>query len=277
MLSVDFRIVNQRLIKEVEMRKESERQLMTLNQEMEIAKGKIEDINSKKTIYISDISHDLRAMVSSVISLSNIFRHNSQELGLPKKYDRFFNKLHAEGESTLLMLNNILDFSAFEIDSIAVIIEPVELDAWRSEINDLITPVAQLRDITVTFEVNPGGVTIKSDVLRLSQILLNLIHNTINVLPKCANIYVGMLFVDDRLKLVVRCDGDEMLAKDRQMISDMFSKEAKDPSHHSTTGLGLSILKRNIELLNGTISISDESFAAIEFVVMLPCARCSKI
>ncbi|VGO17484.1 Autoinducer 2 sensor kinase/phosphatase LuxQ [Pontiella desulfatans] len=242
--------------------------LLTINKELSDAKEAAEQANRKKTWFIANVSHDLRAPISSIIGLTNIFHHHGKSLELPDKFNAFLEQLKSGGGFLMLMLNNILDLSAFEMNAAAVRPEHFELSEWGGEIGNLVQPLANEQGVQVRIDATTA--TIEADRTRLSQILLNLIHNAIKFTPENGTVRIALSCSPSSLEMRVSDEGPGIPEEERERIFDMFAQGAEGPSHRSGVGLGLSIVERNTRLLGGDIRIGNAQPTGTVFTVAVP-------
>jgi signal transduction histidine kinase len=275
MISVYFRHLNTQLTREVVKRKKSEKDLLSINQELHSAKEAAEQANQKKTWFIANVSHDLRAPISSIIGLSNIFQHHSKGLNLPDKFNAFLEQLHSGSEFLMLMLNNILDLSAFEMNASVVRPESFELCEWSNGIRNLVQPLANEQGVQICMDC--ASATIFADRTRLSQILLNLIHNAIKFTPKNGTIQVDISCTPSTLEMRVCDEGPGIPPEEQEQIFELFSQGTEGPSSRSGVGVGLSIVERNTSLLNGSIRINSAEPVGTIFSITIPLALDSSI
>ena len=269
-ITFNFKRLNIRLQKEVTLRQETELSLKETNRELIMAKEISEEANLKKTWFISNVSHDLRAPISAIISLANIFDHHSKSLKLPDKFTRFIRQLNSGSEFLMLMLNNILDHSVFEMDAAMLHPEQVDVKQCMVDIVNLAQPLADERDLTIELKKHSGRNSFFMDRTRLYQILLNLIHNAIKFSPRGGTVIVQCSLQGGRLQIEVRDQGPGIPLEDQKHIFNMFTKSEKLSARHSGTGLGLSIVQRNTELLKGTIKIEQAQPTGAIFKISLP-------
>jgi len=227
-----------------------------------------EAANEAKSWFIANVSHDLRAPISSLISLSAILEHHSRELELPEKFRNFVKQTHSGAESLMLMLNNILDVSALEMDAAAIRTEPFELQEWSREMLDLIRALGVPRGIQVEFVGVSARVT--TDRTRLSQILLNLAQNAIKFSPENGTVRIEILVQHEELRLTVSDSGPGILEEDRERVFELFSQAENGVSSHSGVGLGLNIVKRNVDLLGGSIAVESAKQVGTFMSVQIP-------
>ena len=270
LVSINFRNLNVRLRQEVNLRIEAEKDLKSSNLELMAAKKISEDANLKKTWFITNVSHDLKAPVSAMISLTQIFNHHSKTLELPEKFNRFLRQLHSGGEFLILMLDNILDHSAFEINAVSVCPVEVNLEKLFTDLINMIQPLADEKHVSIRVQWHSKREKLLVDPTRLSQIFLNLLHNAIKFSPKGGVVFLDLTINPHHLVAEVRDQGPGIPIEKLNDLFTMFGKSDRTGSRHSSTGLGLSIVKRNVELLNGTIRIGQGVPNGAVFTITIP-------
>lgn len=269
-ISFHLQNLNSRLHQEVKKRIEAENSLKASNQQLTIEKSLSEEANLKKTWFITNVSHDLRAPVSSMISLTQIFTHHSANLQLPDKFDRFLKQLHSGGEFLMLLLDNILDHSAFEMNAISVCPENVDLANCCEGLINLTQPLADDKGITLQWQQQSEHKHFFVDRTRLAQIVLNLLHNAIKFSPKGGTIFLDLIASENSLEVQITDQGPGIPLERQKELFKMFGEADKTGPHHSSTGLGLSIVKRNVDLLNGTITLKEGTPKGTIFNISIP-------
>lgn len=272
-VSMHFHNLSRVLRLEITKREETETQLIATNEALTLAKEDAEEACRKKTWFVANVSHDLRAPISSVVGLCNIFKHHSKSLDLPDKFDTFLDQLHSGSEFLMMMLNNILDVSSAEMDSAAVRPEAIALDDWTTSIANLVQPLADERNISIRVESSPVGSVVQADRTRLSQILLNLIQNAIKFSPSNGIVAVDIAAQLEQLELTVRDNGPGVSPEEQEQLFELFAQGTKGPSLRSGGGLGLSIVDRNARLLGGAVKISDAQPSGAVFSVTIPLSQ----
>jgi len=233
---------------------------------MEVA----EEATREKIGFIAQVSHDLRAPISSMIGLSNIFRHHSKGFNLPDQFNRFLDQLHASGEFLMILLNNVLDLSAIEMNSASVNPEPIQLNEWCDRIAQLTQPLAAERGVHIQMNAPPPDTRVQTDGTRLSQILLNLLHNAIKFSPEGGTVSVDVSLQRDELLMDVEDQGPGIRPEERERLFEMFAQGPNGRMHQSGKGLGLSIVHRNTQLLDGTIQAEQVAPSGARFIVRIP-------
>ena len=273
LLSFYLKRINLRLQKEVALRLEAENELKSINKKLTIAKKNSEEANQKKTWFITNVSHDLKAPVSAMISLTQIFNHHSKDLKLPEKFNSFLKQLSSGGEFLMLLLDNILDHSAFEMNSVSVCPELVELTACCESLTHITLPLADEKDVAIQLQWHSEERLFHVDRTRLSQILLNLLHNAIKFSPRESVVSLDLTIKNNELLVQVGDQGPGIPPQRQRDLFKMFGESQKAGPRHSSTGLGLSIIKRNIDLLAGTIEVRQNTPQGTLFLIKIPASQ----
>ncbi len=269
-VSLTFRKFNQSLKQEVVLRRKTEQDLQVANHDLALAKELSEEANRQKTWFISNVSHDLRAPISAVISLSNIFEHHSKSLSLPEKFERFIKQLHSGSEFLMLMLNNILEYSVFETNAAANRAERIAFAKCSSDIISLVEPLAYEQKVKIEFQQHSDREEIIIDRMRISQIILNLVHNAIKFSPAGGTILVKLSLENEHYQIEVHDQGPGISPEDQERIFEIFSQIDNQPHRYSGTGLGLAIVQKNVEFLKGKIHIAQAHPTGSIFRVSIP-------
>lgn len=262
--------LNIRLQLEIDLRMKAEKYLRESNQELILAREISEEANREKSWFIANVSHDLRTPISAMISLAQIFNHHSKTLQLPDKFQRFLKQLNSSGELLMLMLNNILDHSAFEMDAANNSPEPTDLEESCAGVVNLVQALADEKDISIQVELRGSGGSLLIDRTRLAQIFLNLLHNAVKFSPKGGTICFDLNHRSDLLEIEVRDQGPGIPPEAQQHVFEMFAKSDQGIARQPAKGLGLAIVKRNVELLNGSISVEQAAPKGAIFKVSIP-------
>jgi len=133
-----------------------------------------------------------------------------------------------------------------------------------------VQPLADEKNISIKVHHHTDLQEFCVDSTRLSQISLNLLHNAIKFSPKGGTINIETNLQPDRLEFNIRDEGPGIPREERDHIFEMFSQGAHGNSHRSSSGLGLSIVHRNVQFLKGVISIEDAEPNGAVFKVSIP-------
>ena len=233
------------------------------------SKEKAEKADRMKTSFLSTMSHEFRTPLNSIIGFSGIL------------LQEFAGKLNAEqkkqlgmilsgGRHLLSMINDLLDLSRIEAGQLKANPEYFALKDVIEDVVKLEWPFAMSKGISIDFEISPEISTVKSDKQRLHQVLLNLINNAIKFTEK-GSVKVNCNKENDFVKIEVIDTGIGIEKENLDKIFDPFIQVENELTRSQRgSGLGLSVSRKLIELLQGTINVKSEIGAGTTFTVTLP-------
>lgn len=215
------------------------------------------DASKEKTNFLSTMSHDIRTPMNAIIGMTHIA---CQEIDNKNKVADCLKKIDLASNHLLTLVNDVLDIS--KIESGRIILCPYDFSIFDMIENhkNIILPMAEEKKIHLSFKVqNIIYEYLYADLLRLNQIFLNILSNAIKYTNSEGRVEVNIKQVelsDEKVLLnyVVRDTGIGMSKEFLDNLYSPFSRE-KDSRIHSIagTGLGLTITKKLVDVLNGKI------------------------
>ncbi|MCL2254306.1 MAG: ATP-binding protein [Lachnospiraceae bacterium] len=249
-------------------------QRRTANEQLITAKEIAEESNRTKSIFLANMSHEIRTPMNSILGMAEI---QLQDKNLLPDVEDAFNIIYDSGNLLINIINDILDFSKIEAGKLELI--PANYDLL-SLINDT-AQLIRLRHESkpLEFILNISEVTpLKwfGDELRIKQILNNLLSNAFKYTMKGyveLNISAETGSVDDDKILVIKViDTGQGMSNDQieQLYDEYMRFNTVINRYEVGTGLGMSITKRLIDLMNGEILVESEVGKGTVFTVRLP-------
>ncbi len=237
------------------------------------------ETNRLKGDFLATMSHELRTPLNSIIGFSDVL--GSIE-SLDAKQRRYVENIRTSGRMLLEMINDILDLAKIEAGKMEVRPAAFRPEAAISAQCDMVRPLAEKRNIQLSYEVNPLLEEVVQDQAKVQQILANLLSNAIKFTPEG-----GRVDVQARLAEVMAGSPQEFLldvidtgvgiaAEDQQAIfekfrqGDVFRRDDAMTREFSGTGLGLSIVRELCRLLGGDVSLESQLGRGSRFTVRLP-------
>jgi signal transduction histidine kinase/CheY-like chemotaxis protein len=237
--------------------KKINRKLKKANIELFNAKRKTEEIAKMKTQFMSTVSHELRTPLYGVIGMTEIIENEHAEL----KDSKYINSLKFSAKYLLSLINDILSLSKIESEKIELVYEDVN---FRNEIEIVVNSMEVIANqyhnkVVIDFDSNVPKF-IKTDKIRLSQIIINLLSNALKFTKDgIVNIHIS---VNEQLKVINFEITDTGIGIPQKYIDKIFDKfiqvERNSDEQFQGTGLGLAIVKRFVDLFRGQISIKSE-------------------
>ncbi len=247
------------------------REAMAKSEALAEALTSAEDANKAKTSFLSCMSHEIRTPMNAIIGLDTLALRDETLSGQTRDY---LTKIGASARHLLNLINDILDMSRIESGRLVLRREVFSLSAMLEQINTMVT--SQCSDKGLTYEcriLNDMGDSFIGDDMKLKEVLINILSNAVKFTEAPGSIRLTAERTADfedqsTLRFVIRDTGIGMDKDFIPKIFDTFSQEdGSRTTKYGSTGLGMAITKRIVEMMNGTISVESEKNVGSEFAV----------
>lgn len=230
--------------------------------------------NEAKTEFLSRMSHDMRTPLNAVLGFTALSKENTN---LPANIMDNLNKIDLSGHYLLSLINDVLDMSKIESGKIELHNEPVNCKNFLIDIETMFTGEAQRKKLMLVTEFNiPTTLNVRLDPLRTRQIFSNLLSNAIKFSDSGKTIIwkATSTPLDSETYLLTTSISDQGCGMSKEFMSHLFEPFMQEQNKHSNestgTGLGLTIVKRLIDLMHGTISYESEKNKGTSFTITIP-------
>ncbi len=248
------------LEKEVDVRKKAE-------EEARIALIKERELNELKSKFVSIASHEFRTPLSTIMSSASLVSQYLEK-GDFEKIDKHTLRIKSNVNHLTAILNDFLSLGKLEEGRIEINRETFVLDEFLKEIQEELKP--SLKDgQQILLECTPRGQEVTTDPRIIRNSLFNLLSNAIKYSNVNKKIYLSSDVKDGHVTISVRDEGIGIPEEDKRHMFDRFFR-ASNATNIQGTGLGLNIVKRYIELLEGTISFDSEYGKGSTFTISFP-------
>jgi signal transduction histidine kinase len=222
-----------------------------------------------KAEFLANISHELRTPLTAILGFSSLMRRNHQGKCDPRELSHL-DRIHKNGQHLLTMINDLLDLAKIEVGKVSVAVESVSPAAALDQAVDTLMPLAEDRDIELVALTPSDLPIVKSDPIRLHQILLNLGGNAIKFTPQ-GRVTLEAVHVGDEVTFAVRDTGIGIPEEALEIIFDEFRQaDGSITREYGGTGLGLSVSRHLARLLGGDIDVVSRPGEGSTFTLRLP-------
>ena len=236
------------------------------------AKEKAEEANRLKSSFLANMSHELRTPLTGILGFSEILMDEISNLA----HKELVYSILASGERLLYTLNSILDLSRIEANKYELTISSVNLGKIIEEAVNLFKPSALLKNIYLNFIPSISDVFFYSDKRVLNNILSNLLNNAIKFTHQ-GGITVSLTANNEFAQITVKDTGIGISESNQKIIFDEFRQVSEGFSRSfEGSGLGLTLVNKFINFINGSISVSSTIGLGSEFTIKLPLAVFNK-
>lgn len=228
---------------------------------------KEKELNELKSHFISIASHEFRTPLSTILSSANLISRQN-ESGKEDKREKNVQRIKSNVKNLVDILNNFLSLGKMEIGK--VILEPSVFDIIKLSktlIQD--TEIIKNNGQKIKLVTHDAFIEVCLDKKLLRHIILNLLSNAVKYTPKNKEIIVNISVSDNSISLQVSDQGMGIPKEEMKHLYTRFFR-AKNVANIQGTGLGLHIIKKYIELMEGTIAVESMLNKGTSFLVTLP-------
>ncbi|PKH85302.1 response regulator [Colwellia sp. Bg11-28] len=242
---------------------------ITLDRQAEFAlleaKRISDDASKAKSDFLANMSHEIRTPMNAIMGMS----HLALGCELDRKPKNYVSKVYKAAESLLGIINDILDFSKIEAGKLDIEIIEFSLHDTFADLANIIGLKAGEKNLELLFDISPDvPVNLKGDPLRLNQILINLAGNAVKFTEQ-GQVVISVNVVtnvstshrdDINLEFSVKDSGIGMDDEQQKKLFQSFSQaDSSTTRKYGGTGLGLTISKKLVELMNGQIWLESKA------------------
>ena len=250
------------------------RELSHSREELRDALDAAEQANRAKTVFLNNMSHDIRTPMNAIIGFTALAQEHPDD---PPRVAGYLDKIMTSSRHLLSLINDVLDMSRIESGRVTIVEAPVHLPALLQELYTIVQPGAEQRQLQLVFDTS--GLCcpdVLADRLRLDQILLNLLSNAVKFTPEGGSVCLQVIQKQDTAAghadctFRVRDNGIGMSAEFQKHLFESFTREETSAVRNTQgTGLGMAITRNLVELMGGTIAVDSAVGRGTEFTVSL--------
>ncbi len=235
---------------------------------------KAEDANMAKSQFLSSMSHDIRTPLNAVIGMTSIAKEHLDDR---ERVEDCLQKITTSGNHLLALINDVLDMAKIESGKMALFMEDLSLNEIMESINTIIR--IQAADKGLEYKVHVHDIIsdhVECDSLRLRQILVNLLGNSVKFTPEGGTICIGLWQEESSrgddyaaTHIEVSDTGIGMSPEFLETIFESFSREESKVRTTQGSGLGMAITKSIVDAFGGTIEVKSERNQGSTFHIVL--------
>ncbi len=262
----------QRTVQIVKIEQKNNRELNRLRIAAEDALHAAEVANKSKSVFLSNMSHDIRTPMNAVIGFATLA---SAQVENTEKVKDCLSKILSSSQHLLSLINDILDMSRIESGKVHLEETQANLSEMFHDIKNIVIGQIQAKQLELHMDVmDVTDEEVYCDKTRLNQVLLNLLSNAIKFTPLggCVTVRLtqqpGNTGEKGLYEIRVKDNGIGMSKEFVSHIFDPFEREQTSTvSRIQGTGLGMPITKNLIDMMGGTIAVKTEQKKGTEFII----------
>ncbi len=246
---------------------------LKLIKETERARNKAEVANNAKSTFLSNMSHDIRTPMNAIVGFTNLAL---KEKGIPQSIESYLSKIKSSSNHLLMLINEVLEMSKIESGKIELDETPSKITNSFESLCAILEEKAYEKKQKFNINIDVEDDCVYVDVVRLTQLMQNIIANAIKYTPEGGevSVLVKQKPCDEDgyglYEFVVADNGIGMSKEFSKKVFEPFERERREAAENiEGTGLGLSIVKHIADVMGGNITLDTEIGEGTTFTVCL--------
>ena len=234
------------------------------------AKRNAENANEAKSVFLSSMSHELRTPLNSVLGFAQLL-----DVDEPNRLDtdqkNYVQKILRSGKHLLHLIDEVLDLAKIESGGLELSMEPVNIYTVVADIIDIVKPLSELKHIKIFLDGTDRSMFIHADLTRFRQVILNLLSNAVKYNRSEGEVRISYEEQEgNKIRLTVADTGPGIEKNKLERLFKPFDRLGVEASSIEGTGIGLTITKRLVEFMGGSIDLNSELGKGTNFFIDLP-------
>jgi signal transduction histidine kinase len=257
------------IIEQRELLEEETARVEMANAELNLKNEQLQALDTEKNEFLGIVAHDLKNPLFGIKGLAQILEKEYATLS-PEEIQDFSADIRLSADRMFELISNLLNINALEQNGWRMEIQPFPITPAAEHAFNRYKQRAEAKNITLNF-TSQTDAEIVADRSATMQILDNLVSNAVKYSPFGKKVYVRVLERDNKVRLEVQDEGPGLTPEDLKKLFGKFARLSAQPTggEHST-GLGLSIVKKLVEAMNGNVWCESEFGVGSTFFVEFP-------
>ena len=246
-----------------------------LNDKLENALKKAEAASLAKTCFLNNMSHDIRTPMNAILGYAQLMENELEGKDLPETSEHL-KKLQQSGNLLLSIINNVLDMARIESGRMEIDENYGRIEDIRQTLFEIFEDEAKKKNLALHYTINVEHENILTDTTKVKEIFVNILSNAIKYTPAGGSVMVDIdeLPCEEPGYMIVRTRvSDTGIGMSQDYLSKIFEAFTRErnttKSKITGSGLGMSIVKKYVDLLGGTIDVESELGKGSTFTVTL--------
>ena len=249
-------------------------EIVKLNSELVTARKQAEASNAAKTSFLFNMSHDIRTPMNAISGFTKLLRKHQEE---EDKRNDYLTKIETSSNILLSIINNILDLARIEKGTVVIENTVVDSKQLSDNLYTIFQEMMNEKNINFSMQMDVQHNLVECDPTRLREVLMNVISNAFKYTNAGGSISMKLTELPSTqegyalYRTIVADTGIGMSSEFLPHIFEEFSRENNTTGNKiEGTGLGLPIVKRFVELMNGTIEVESKQGVGTTVTITIP-------
>lgn len=245
--------------------------------DLKTAKEKAEQASRAKSEFLSHMSHELRTPLNAILGFAQLLELDKNHTLEPNQRESV-GQIHIAGNHLLELINEVLDLTRIETGALNIFMENTDVSRLLKKLLPVVKTLAEEKNVKIHNHLSDTGpLYVTADPTRLKQALINLITNAIKYNHDGGEVFIKIETTDkNRIQIHVIDTGPGIESDKQQFIFDPFERLGAENSGVEGTGIGLTITKKLIGLMGGSLSMKSQMGKGSCFTIELSAGKTSE-
>ncbi len=235
-----------------------------------------QDANRLKDEFLATLSHELRTPLNVILGRT---RRLPEAATQPDTFRHAVDTIERNAQALARLVEDLLDVSRFTLGQVTLDTQVMDFASVVAAVATGVEPTARNKGVAVRVDVRNPSLLLVGDATRLQQVAWNLVNNAVKFTPGGGEVTMTLERLVSDIRLTVRDTGEGIAPEFLPHVFDMFRQaESTGSRQHGGLGLGLSIVRRLVELHGGTVAAESAGRGCgATFTVTLPCTGAERL
>ncbi len=239
---------------------------------LEKQKTQLEKLNQDKSEFLSIAAHDLKNPINTMTMLGKILR-DTEDLTRDEVVE-FAQDIITSSSKMFQLISELLNVNLIEEGKVTLRKEMIDPASLVREMISNYKLQCEEKNLEIELNDKTDDAYIYTDLNAITQVLDNLISNAVKYSPFDKKVFIDLVKVDNNIQIIVKDQGQGFTEDDKSKLFTKFAKlSARPTNNENSTGLGLSIVKRYLDLMDATIILDSDYKDGACFIVEHPIAN----
>lgn len=232
--------------------------------------ARLEKMDEVKTRFFTNITHEFRTPLTVILGMAEQLKTSATKNGISEG----LTLIERNGKKLLQLINELLYLSKIDSAKLKVNYQNKEVVSFIQYLGESFESLADKKGVRLSIYSEIDELTMAVDEIKLQKIVANLMSNAIKFTPKRGKVILHLAQKGQQLHLKIKDTGEGISEAALPHIFDRFYQVDNPSSRKGEgTGIGLSLVKELVDLLDGTISVKSKAGKGTEFLVILPITK----
>ncbi|MCA9852897.1 MAG: GAF domain-containing protein, partial [Dehalococcoidia bacterium] len=237
--------------------------------ELEEKTEELEIASRHKSEFLANMSHELRTPLNAIIGYAELLEEEATDLG-DEDYLPDLARIQSAGQHLLTLISGILDLSKIEAGRMSLFLEDIDIEKLVAEAQAIVAPAVEKNRNTFVVECPENIGTMYADVVRVRQVLFNLLSNAAKF-TEDGTVTLRAARDGENVTFAIQDTGIGMTREQVDKLFEAFSQASIETSRkYGGTGLGLALSRDFCRMMGGDITVESEEGTGSTFTITLP-------